>query len=152
MNEDAQELVEFLEHFEGVRLTPYRDTGGVLTIGIGHVLKKSEAWIKSLTQEQVYDLLAFDLRPVSEFIASLGLPLTRSQSLALHSFIFNVGTGAFRTSTMLRKLRAGDTESAAEEFGRWVYDDGKVISGLIRRRVAEKLLFLDQDWRQVLRQ
>lgn len=142
-----QELRDFLVEVEGVRLAPYADTGGVLTIGVGHVMKKNEMWIRRLSEEQVYDLLAFDLRPVSEFIAALGLPLTRSQSLALHSFIFNVGIGAFRSSTMLRKLRAGDVEGAAEEFGRWIYDNGKVIQGLVNRRVKEKLLFLGQDWR-----
>lgn len=146
----GQALLDLLAEFEGVRYEPYLDTGGVATIGIGHVIKSNERWIKSLTEAQVQDLFWFDMTPVMQYVSHLGVPLADHQQLALCSFIFNVGLGAFKKSTMLRKLQVGDIEGAANEFGRWIYDNGKVINGLVRRRMAEKLLFLGQDWKKAL--
>lgn len=59
------------------------------------------------------------------------------------SFSFNLGTGALRTSNLLAKLNTGDILGAANEFDRWVYAGGQVLCGLVRRRAAEKALFLD---------
>lgn len=61
------------------------------------------------------------------------------------SFTFNVGTGAFRSSTLLKRLNAGDYQGAASEFGKWVKAGGKVLPGLVRRRKEEAALFLTPD-------
>jgi lysozyme len=63
---------------------------------------------------------------------------------AFVSFSFNVGIGAFSKSTLLKKFRAGDIEGAAKEFARWNKGGGKVLKGLVRRRVEEAKLFLGQ--------
>ncbi len=73
------------------------------------------------------------------------VPLTQNQFDALISFVFNLGIGNFRTSTLLKKLNAGDYTGAAKEFPPWVRADGKQLPGLIKRRDAEKALFLLND-------
>ena len=70
------------------------------------------------------------------------VPLTQHQFDALVSFVFNLGAGNFRTSTLLKKLNARDYDGAAQEFGRWVQAGGKTLPGLVRRREAESALFL----------
>jgi lysozyme len=70
------------------------------------------------------------------------VPLTQNQFDALVSFVFNLGVGNFRTSTLLKKLNAGDNDGAAQEFGRWIHAGGKALPGLVRRREAERALFL----------
>ena len=57
------------------------------------------------------------------------------------SFTYNLGSGNLQSSTLLRKLNAGDKQGAAEQFGRWIYDDGQVEKGLVRRRKCEAHLF-----------
>lgn len=69
--------------------------------------------------------------------------LTQHQFDALVDFTFNVGCGNFRGSTLLKKLNQGDVSGAANEFPKWQYAGGKVLAGLVRRRAAEKALFLE---------
>jgi len=74
------------------------------------------------------------------------VPLSPQQLGALTSFVFNLGAGALKVSTLLKKLNQGDYRGAAEEFIKWVYTrvNGKPIkmNGLIKRRAAERELFL----------
>lgn len=72
------------------------------------------------------------------------VPLDQNQMDALASFIYNVGSGNFNTSTLLKRLNVGDYHGAATQFLRWVYDDGKKLRGLVRRRKAERDVFLSQ--------
>ena len=64
------------------------------------------------------------------------------QFAALVSFTYNVGSGALNSSTLLRRLNAGDTFGAANEFLRWNRAGGRVLAGLTRRRREERALFL----------
>lgn len=68
--------------------------------------------------------------------------LTQGQFDALVSFTYNLGARSLSTSTLLRKLNAGDYAGAADEFMRWNKAGGKVLNGLTRRREAERALFL----------
>ena len=69
--------------------------------------------------------------------------LNSNQLNALISFVYNVGINGFRNSTMLKLLNAGaDKQTVANEFDRWVYDNGVKVQGLVNRRIAEKKLFL----------
>lgn len=77
--------------------------------------------------------------------AAVTVSLSQSQFDALVSFAYNVGIGAFRSSTLLRKLNAGDYQGAADQFLLWDKNDGKVMRGLTRRRQAERALFLSVD-------
>jgi lysozyme len=96
--------------------------------------------------DQAKELLARDTNQTALFINSVTpVELTQNQFDALCSFVFNIGQGDYATSTLLKKLKAGDIAGAAAEFGRWKYGavDGvkKVMPGLITRRAAESALF-----------
>ena len=69
-------------------------------------------------------------------------PLTQGELDAYTSFAYNVGLGAFQTSTLLRKLKAGDRVGACNELRRWVYAKGRVLPGLVARRAAEEKMCL----------
>lgn len=74
--------------------------------------------------------------------ANVKVPLSQNQFDALVSFIFNLGSAKFEGSTLLKKLNAGDYAGAADEFGKWVNAGGRKLAGLVKRRAAEKALFL----------
>lgn len=126
--------------FEGCRFRAYRDGGGVLTIGYGHTKGVREG--QECDMPQAIAWLRQDvLEAVSAVNAAVKVPLNQSQFDALVDFTFNVGGEALRTSTLLKRLNAGDYAGAAAQFGRWNKDDGVVVPGLTRRRQAEEDLF-----------
>lgn len=87
------------------------------------------------------DLAAFE-RGVEEAVK---VPLSEDQFAALVAFSFNVGLGAFRTSTLLKLLNRGDYQGAADQLPRWNKSGGKVLNGLVKRRASERALFLGQQ-------
>lgn len=126
---------------ERLRLKAYRCPAGVLTIGYGHTrnVKPGQQW----TREEAEAHLQGDCADAAAAIPKdLQYRLNQNEFDALVSFIFNVGVGAFATSTMLKKLRAGDYAGAADEFPRWVKSNGKTLPGLVVRRTDERELFL----------
>ena len=134
---------------EGMVLEPYNDPAGYATIGIGHLIAKrrvndaDRAQWGRLTEAQAFDLFRSDARRFIDAVAAaVTVPITQNQFDALVSFAFNVGEGAFRQSTLLRKLNAGDYQGAAAEFAKWNKAGGKVLKGLVRRRKEEAELFM----------
>lgn len=136
----------------------YRDVANKPTIGIGHLLTAKELstgtvrigaddvpWADGLSDVQIDALLDQDLlwarRVVSEAIT---VPLTQHEFDALVSFTFNVGPGHFRSSTLVKKLNAGDYQAVPDQLRRWVYAGGKEVQGLKNRREMEIRL-----WRTV---
>ena len=131
----------FICSHEGCILSAYQDGGGIWTIGYGHTINVSSTDIISQAQAEVF--LLQDLTPVEACInKKVAVSLNQNQFDSLCSFIFNVGVSAFNNSTLLKKLNANDFTGAANEFTRWVYDNGKFIEGLFNRRQHEKNLFL----------
>ncbi len=131
---------ELIRAFEGLELKAYKCPAGVLTIGYGHTKTVTAGMV--ITEEEAEALLREDLLWVEETINNkVTTPLTQSQYDALASFIYNVGSGAFTKSTLLRKLNTGDYVGASAEFKRWNKADGRVLKGLVRRRKAEQELF-----------
>ena len=142
-----QALIEM----EGSQVAAYRDSAGLLTIGVGHLLTKSELssgklaiagqtvkWRDSLTAGQVDALLAQDIAPVETAVtAAVKVPVTEDQFDALVCFAFNVGSGAFRGSNLLRKLNSGNYAAVPTQMRRWVYAGGEVVAGLANRRERE---------------
>lgn len=130
-----------LKQFEGLRLQPYKDSAGLWTIGYGHLLKPGEWW-DSITEQFATQLLADDVGTAEDAVNSLvKVPMTQPQFDALVSFVYNVGVGAFRRSTLLRKLNAGDYAGAAGQFPLWRNAGGRLVQGLVNRRAAEVALF-----------
>lgn len=133
--------VALIKGFEKCRLTAYRDAVGVLTIGWGHTGK---VWLGMVvTQEQADALLAADIQRFESGVAELlKVPVTQGQFDALVSFAFNCGLRNLGSSTLLRKLNAGDVQGASAEFPRWNKAGGSVLRGLTLRREAEQKLFM----------
>jgi lysozyme len=141
MNLSPQGL-DNIKGFEQLRLTAYLDTGGVWTIGYGHT--RSALSGMQISEARALMLLAED---VAEAVAAVNkmvrVPLEQYEFDALVSFVFNIGVGAFKSSTMLRCINdRAEPMRIGTEFLRWVYDNGKKIAGLETRRRKERLLFL----------
>ena len=136
--------IALIKEFEGLRLKAYKCPGGVWTIGYGHTTGVKPGMVISEAQAEEYlkaDLIAFE-----RYLNGLGLALNQNQFDALVSFIYNVGTGNFSKSTLLRKVRANPQDnSIMDEFLRWVYSKGRVLPGLQRRRLAEMKLYFSND-------
>jgi len=128
--------------FEGGRLAAYRCPAGVWTVGYGATgpdIHEGTVW----TQAQADARLDADLQRFAAAVLGMAaVALEPHELAALTSFVFNVGAGALRKSTLLRKLNAGDRQGAAAEFARWNRSGGRVLPGLTRRRDAERRLFL----------
>lgn len=150
--------IDLLKNVEGSKNSVYLDSGGAPTIGIGHLLTKSEKstgciWIKgdqhkegrfisfrgnSITDKEVDDILKQDLANVESTIAvAVKVSLTQHQYDALVSFVFNIGNSAFINSTLLKKLNAGSYEEVPNQMRKWIYDNNKVVKGLMNRREKE---------------
>lgn len=132
----------FIQQFEGTRLKAYQDSIGVWTIGTGHTGSDVHAGL-TITPAQATALLAKDLA-AAEYAVNNAVHVALSQNAfdACVSFVFNCGSANFRSSTLLRKINAGDLQGAAAEFVRWDRAGGEVLPGLLRRREAEAKLIV----------
>lgn len=139
------ENIDIIKESEGLRLEAYLPTpNDVWTIGYGHT--KTAHASMTITEAQAEQLLRSDLDWAEAAVNSLvKVGLTQHQYDALVSFVFNIGETNFSTSTLLRKLNAGDYEGAANEFPRWNKQKGTVLQGLVNRRHKEMLYFLVPD-------
>ncbi|MDU2407105.1 MAG: lysozyme [Acinetobacter junii] len=135
-----------IRDFEGFRADAYLDTGGVWTIGYGTIKYPNGVKVKkgdTCTRGQAELWLANDSKWVDACLDKyVKSKLTQNQFDALASFVYNVGETAFSKSTMLTLLNQSKFELASGQFDRWIYDNGKVINGLVSRRAKEKQLFL----------
>lgn len=137
--------IALIKHFESFRPSPYLCDGGKWTIGWGHT-KGVTKDTKPITMAEGEALLAEDLVEFEDAVTdALVVPVTQGQFDALVAFSFNVGAGAFRKSTLLKKLNAGDAVGAAAEFLRWNKAKGRIMRGLVKRREAEMNMFLGME-------
>lgn len=138
--------ISLIKQFEGCKLTAYQDSVGVWTIGYGWTQPVDGKPIRAgmtIKQETAERLLKTGLVSYESDVSRLvKVGLTQGQFDALVSFTYNLGARSLSTSTLLRKLNAGDYTGAAEEFLRWNKAGGKVLTGLTRRREAERALFM----------
>jgi lysozyme len=129
------------EQFESCRLTSYQDSRGRWTIGWGHTgpeIGPGMFWNQSQCDAQLLLDIQWAVQCINKAVT---VTLTQSEFDALVDFVFNVGSGNFGGSTLLRLLNAGDMEGAAAEFDRWDKAGGQVVAGLLRRRQAEAAEF-----------
>lgn len=138
--------ISLIKEFEGCKLTAYQDSVGVWTIGYGWTQPVDGKPIRAgmtIKQETAERLLKTGMVSYESDVSRLvKAGLTQGQFDALVSFTYNLGARSLSTSTLLRKLNAGDYAGAADEFSRWNKAGGKVLNGLTRRREAERALFL----------
>jgi len=142
----SEKGIALIKQFEGCKLTAYQDSVGVWTIGYGWTQPVDGKPIRAgmtIKQETAERLLKTGLVSYESDVSRLvKVGLTQEQFDALVSFTYNLGARSLSTSTLLRKLNAGDYAGAADEFLRWNKAGGKVLNGLTRRREAERALFL----------
>ena len=133
--------IALIKRWEGVRLKAYLCPANVWTIGVGHTAAMGDPKPVSgmkITEVEAEAILRRDLSQIeSDIIASVKVKLTQKHFDTLVSFVFNVGIGAFRKSTLLKKLNAGDYAAVPEELMKWTRAGGKVVQGLVNRRKAE---------------
>lgn len=142
----SEKGIALIKEFEGCKLTAYQDSVGVWTIGYGWTQPVDGKPIRAgmtIKQETAERLLKTGMVSYESDVPRLvKVGLTQGQFDALVSFTYNLGARSLSTSTLLRKLNAGDYAGAADEFLRWNKAGGKVLNGLTRRREAERALFL----------
>jgi lysozyme len=138
----SEKGIEFIIKEEGEILEAYICPAGVLTIGVGHTGKDVKSGMK-ITKEKSREFLKNDLIKFENSVnRSVKVSLTQNQFDALVSFVFNVGTGAFETSTLLKKINASASIGEIEEqFRRWNRGGGKILPILVGRREREIKLY-----------
>jgi lysozyme len=136
----AKSTLTFISKEEGVRNKAYKDSKGLWTIGVGHLIKPDEQHLitATLTDAEVEALLKHDLKWCSEAVERHVPPtLTQNQFDALYSFCFNVGETNFKRSTVVKRINAGDLKGAGDAMLMW-----DKPPELIPRRKRERALFL----------
>jgi GH24 family phage-related lysozyme (muramidase) len=145
-------LLAYLKDYEKLSLNEYMDATGNLTIGYGHRVLKNEDFSKGISKELAETIFANDVSLHADVIYSnVKVPLNQNQFDALVSFVFNVGIGAFKKSTLLKLLNNGDYSNAGNEFMRWVYGSKRingvttkvVVQGLYNRRYSDMRIYLN---------
>lgn len=141
---ELSQAATLIRQFEALRLKPYRDPVGVWTVGYGHRMEAVD-WNTThttITRGEADGLLVMDMRiSVGHVDRLTKRALTPSQRSALTSFVFNIGGRAFENSTLLTHLNAGEDGLVPREMLRWVWGGGKVLRGLVTRRLVEADLY-----------
>lgn len=133
--------LKLLKHYESCRLTAYQDGGGVWTIGWGHTkgVKKGDVCSQEQADKWLVEEVGYFEYNLSKVIR---ISLNEDEFAAVTCLTYNIGINAFLKSTLLKKLNVGDRVGAAGEFIKWDKDNGKVVMGLLYRRMDERDLFL----------
>lgn len=155
----SNDVVDFIKSKEGLRLEMYDDDAGYATIGYGHLIhygkvgtdtKAEKPFKNGITDTEAVDLLKTDIENKAEkFVRSnVKVKLSQNEYDALVSFTFNVGGGALKRSTLLKKVNAGETNAATikSAFVVWNKAGGKELKGLTKRRQAEAEIFINNKY------
>lgn len=145
----SENAIKIIKQFEGLRLHAYKDpgskTGLPITIGYGSTMYKNGKKIQlgdTITEGEAYDLMLWEIGNKSAVLRDYNFKLNQNQFDALVSFIYNVGVGQFATSTLLKRLRINPNDpDIRNQFGRWIYNDGKILEDLVERRKLEADLY-----------
>ena len=155
----SPEAIKMIKHHEGVRTRPYRCPALLWTVGVGHVIDPAhikvpmnerrslpipDGWDRILDMGEVDRILAQDLGRFERGVARYCPAALTHQGIfdALVSFAFNVGLGNLQRSGLRMKTNRGEFEEAAEEFLKWTKAGGRVLPGLVKRRMDERALYL----------
>ena len=132
--------------YEGFRAAAYRCPAGVWTIGFGHTSEAGPPVVRAgmrVSKAEANTILARDVAMFASDIAlMIRVPLNANQFSALVSFAYNVGVGAFRSSSVLKAVNASDFAAVPRRLNLWVKANGKTLSGLVKRRASEGQLFM----------
>lgn len=140
-------LFAHLEKEEGRRNYVYKDSRGLDTFGIGHLLTAADGYLRQYTKTNpapdslVESILVKDTAIAAAAVDKLGVPLTDNRRAALISLVLNIGTGAFAGSTVAKMVKAGNHQAAADGFLLWKRA-GNDPDILLPRRQRERALYL----------
>ena len=140
--------VNLIKKFEGLSLKSYLCSAGIPTIGWGNTfyenMKKVTLQDEPITRERADSL--FNFLVTTNYVNVVNrlviVDINQNQFDALVSFVYNLGSGNFEKSTLLKKVNQSDFIGASLEFEKWNRAGGKVLNGLTKRRLSEKELFL----------
>ena len=136
--------IDLIKHYEGCELEAYICPANVWTIGYGHIKGVQEGDV--ITEQQAHDMLIEELEEYEGYINNaVTVPLNQDQFDALVSWVYNLGNGNLRSSTLLKVLNSGDYDSVPNEILRWNKANGQVLEGLKLRRESEAELFSGTD-------
>ena len=139
--------IDLIKHFEGLFLKPYLCPANVATIGYGTIRYPNGTKVRltdaPITEAKAMEYLMFEINQKARAIEPmLREDLTENQFAALISFAYNLGEGALRKSTLLKKVNENPLDAQIRnEFQKWIYADGRKLNGLLRRRNAEADLY-----------
>ncbi len=144
----SAEGIALIKKFEGCELEAYQCSANVWTIGYGHTRGVEEG--DTCSQEDAESMLVADLEEFEGYVNDIvQCPLEQNQFDALVAWTYNLGPTNLRESTLLIRLNDQDYHDVPTQIRRWNKAGGKVLDGLVRRREAEVLLFLGQNWEEV---
>ena len=133
---------DLIEHFEAFKAKAYKCPAGVWTIGFGTTKNVKQGMEVSITEARA--LLSNTILEIENDLNKLNLKLNQNQFDALVSFIYNLGLGNFKKSTLLKLIEKNPNNSLIrQEFMKWKLANGKVLNGLVRRREAEANLYFE---------
>lgn len=135
--------IALIKKFEGLRLKSYLCPKGIPTIGFGHTGPDVQLG-QEINEREAEQLLKGDLLRFEHGVEELldGVPASFNQFSAMVCLAYNIGLGRFRTSSVLRYHRQGKRLLAANAFLLWVFVNKKKTLGLVRRRNAERSLYV----------
>lgn len=137
-----EKAIDLIKKYEGFSARPYKCPAGVLTIGYGRTIDVRPYEITTEEAETIW-LSKYVKTIADQILAVVNVELSNNQICALIDFVYNLGIGNFKSSTLLRKINQGDFSAAANELLRWNKAGGIILKGLENRRIAERMLFLD---------
>lgn len=159
--------INLIKSFEGIldgdpstaNLDPYADPVGILTIGWGHAIVFGKKMLRNnpsdkalakriypngISISEAEELLRQDIENHTNGIRNMiKVPLNDNQFSAVASLAFNIGVNAFRRSSVLTNINKENFLKAADAFRMWNKASGRILKGLVRRREAERELFLN---------
>jgi lysozyme len=143
--------LKLVEDSEGFRNRLYNDAAGYCTIGYGHLIKKRRCngtedsnFLRGISRQRGEELLIGDLRWAKYAVQkAVRVNLTDGQYAALVDFVFNVGSGNFQNSGVLRMVNLGQHGRVCPQLRRWVKARGKIFQGLVTRRKLECVLYIE---------
>jgi lysozyme len=142
MRHITSEGIKLIKKYEGFFPKKYICPAGYLTIGYGHVIKDNEN-LNDVSEEEAEFLLKKDIE-IAEIsvLRNINVSLTDNQFNALVSFTFNLGGGALQRSTLRQKINRQEHYAVPDEFMKWIWCNGRRLTGLIKRRQAEAILYV----------
>lgn len=144
----SEEGKALIKKFEGCELTAYQDAVDVWTIGYGHTKKVCKG--DCITQEDADKMLEEELTEYEGYVNDMvTVDLQQNEFDSLVAWTYNLGPSNLKSSTMLKEINAKNFARVPSEMRRWNKAGGKTLDGLIRRREAESLLFMNEPWHEI---